>query len=85
MVGMRYLVVLCGSTKTSLPTAMDSIWVEGWYAATFFSIQVDVKDLLLAAAKRSSLGRSTMTLIPVPDKALRTAGSESNTLTRSRP
>jgi hypothetical protein len=37
--------------------------------------------LLLAAAKRSSLGRSTATLIPYLDNALRTAGSVSKTLT----
>jgi hypothetical protein len=30
MAGTRYLVVLCGSTKTSFPTAMASIRVLGW-------------------------------------------------------
>ena len=30
MAGTRNLVVLCGSTKTSLPTAMASTWVLGW-------------------------------------------------------
>ena len=46
---------------------------------------MEAKDLLLAAAKRSPFGRSTVTLMPDPDKALRTAGSESKTLTRFRP
>ena len=30
MAGMRNRVVLCRSTNTSFPTAMDSIRVDGW-------------------------------------------------------
>ena len=43
------------------------------------------KEVLLAAEKSNSLGRSTVTLIPDPDNALRTDGSASKILTRVIP
>lgn len=77
MAGTRNPVVFFRSTNTSLPTAMASICVCGWYAATFRSTHPEANDRLLAAARRSSLGRSTVTLMPDPASDLSTAGSVS--------
>lgn len=77
MAGTRNRVVLFGSTKTSFPTAMASIFVAGWYWEILAWTHLSVNDWSAAAEERSSFGSATTTFMPELANALRTVESVS--------
>lgn len=75
--GTRNSVVLFGSTKTSLPTAIASIFVAGKYLVMLACTQFSAKVWSLAVEERSSLGKATTTEMSEFDSAVKTVESVS--------